>query len=84
MTAQAHWVIDAHGRSLDLTFADSSTRRRREWGPAVVGITAVLVVGVVGMVLINGIHDVAMTVARTGITGVIVKALLAASSRQER
>lgn len=91
MTEKRHLVTDAHGRSLDLTAVgqvvqvsvDPSPRRRR-LVPSVVGVTAVLVGGVVAVVLIVAIHDIAMTVAGTGATGMIFKALLAPSSRQER
>ncbi|MGW7595710.1 hypothetical protein [Streptomyces rubiginosohelvolus] len=92
MATREHWVIDAHGRSLDLTSdgqappasADLNIRRRREWLSVVVGVTAVLVGGVVGIVLINAIHDIAVTVAGTGVAGVLLKALLAPFHRRER
>jgi hypothetical protein len=94
MTGKRHLVTDAHGRLLDLMSvgqvsqapqvpADLSTQRRRLM-PSVVGVTAVLVGGVVGIVLIVAIRDIAMTVAGTGVSGVLLKALLAPSSQRER
>ncbi|WP_445520974.1 hypothetical protein [Streptomyces sp. NEAU-174] len=90
MSEKRHLVTDAHGRSLDLMSvgqvppvpADAGTRRHGKF--PVLGITAVLVGGVVGIVLINAIHDIAMTAAGTGVAGVLLKALLAPFHRRER
>ncbi|GAA0897924.1 MULTISPECIES: hypothetical protein [Streptomyces violaceusniger group] len=90
MSEKRHLVTDAHGRSLDLMSvgqvpavpAEGGTRRHRRL--SAVGITGALVGGAVGIVLIIAIRDIAMTLAGTGIGGVILKALLAPSSRQER
>ncbi|WP_413804244.1 hypothetical protein [Streptomyces sp. OE57] len=90
MSKRRHVVTDAHGRSLDLTAIGQAPQvpahpsPQHRLIPSVVAVTAVLVGGVVGIALINAIHDIAMTVAGTGATGLIFKALLATSSRQER
>ncbi|GAA1143325.1 hypothetical protein GCM10009577_79160 [Streptomyces javensis] len=90
MSEKRHLVTDAHGRSLDLMSvgqvppvpADAGTRRHGKF--PVVGITGVLVGGAVGIVLIIAIRDIAMTLAGTSVGGVVLKALLAPSRRQER
>lgn len=94
MTDNRHLVTDAHGRSTDLTTNAPVTGCRcggrgplpksRHWAKAAVAITVILAVGLVVSVLLLVVRDIVTTVASTGVTGLILKALLAPSNRRDR
>ncbi|WP_037680692.1 hypothetical protein [Streptomyces griseus] len=94
MTDDRHLVTDAHGRSTDLTSnapvigcrcgERAPLPRTRHWARAAVAITAILTVGLVVSVLLLVVRDIVTTVAGTGVTGLILKALLAPSNRRDR
>ncbi|MFF7452034.1 MULTISPECIES: hypothetical protein [unclassified Streptomyces] len=94
MTDDRHLVTDAHGRSTDLTSNApgigcrcgdrAPLPRTRHWARAAVAITAILTVGLVVSVLLLVVRDIVTTVAGTGVTGLILKALLAPSNRRDR
>ncbi|MEU4490075.1 hypothetical protein AB0H94_35260 [Streptomyces purpurascens] len=91
-----HRVADAHGRTVDLTpsgpalIHDSFDARLepqprgRPRGTAVVRVTAILAGGLVVSVLLVVIRDIVTTVASTSATGLLLKVLLAPSSRRHR
>ncbi|GAA2615576.1 hypothetical protein GCM10010304_81100 [Streptomyces roseoviolaceus] len=93
-----HRVADAHGRNIDLTptgmrstddctcsSAMAGTRLRgHPRGTVVIRVTVILTGGLVVTVLLLVIRDIVTTVASTSVTGLILKALLLPSHRQDR
>ncbi|TLQ38756.1 hypothetical protein [Streptomyces marianii] len=92
-------MFDAHGRQINLTATNAELahthpctcartqegpRLRGSRGAVVVRITVVLTVGLVVSVLLVVIRDVITTLASGSAVGLIVKALLAPSSRRGR
>lgn len=92
-------MFDAHGRQINLTATNvqparthpctcARTQEGPRWrgfrGAVVVRVTVVLTVGLVVSVLLVVIRDVITTLASGSAVGLIVKALLAPSSRRGR
>lgn len=84
-------MLDAHGRQINLTATNAQpahthpcTCARTSRGAVVVRVTVVLIGGLVVSVLLVVIRDIVTTVAGTGVTGLILKALLAPSNRRGR
>lgn len=94
----AHHVADAHGRTIDLTSTTPTpihgcpcTRtpagpqpRGRPRGAIAVRIAITLTAGLVACVLLVVIRDIVTTVASTGLTGFLLKLLLAPSPRRDQ
>ena len=94
----SHHVADAHGRTVDLTVgrpepiptyanvrpAADLRPRGHPRGAVAIYVAAVLTGGLVVSVLLVVLRDIVTTLASTSATGLIVKALLAPSSRQDR
>lgn len=94
----SHHVADAHGRTVDLTVdrpaptptyanvrpAADLRPRGRPRGAAAIYVAAVLTGGLVVSVLLVVLRDIVTTLASTSATGLIVKALLVPSSKQDR
>jgi hypothetical protein len=92
-----HTVADAHGRHVDFTLTGATpthcspcarpvigARSRGRPGAVVIRLAAILAAGLVVSVLLVVIRDIAITVANTGLTGLVVKALLTSSNRRDR
>lgn len=93
----SHAVADAHGRNVDLAAAGPAfthdcpctrhfarSRPRGRPGAVVIRVAAVLAAGVVTSVLLIVIRDIVTTMASTGATGLILRALLMPAGRRER
>jgi hypothetical protein len=83
MAKQRFAVTDAHGRLVTLipaeqqpqTQAVPAPRARRQHGSTAVTIAGIFVGGVVAVVLLIVIRDIATTVAGGGVTGLILQGL---------
>lgn len=91
-----HGVVDAHGRHVDMFRGPSSAHGctctrlapspepRGRPGAVVIRVVAVLTAGLVASVLLMVIRDIGTTVASTGATGLVIRALLTSLSGRER
>lgn len=93
----SHTVADAHGRNIDLTATGPApthdcpctrpfegARPRGRPGAAVIRVAAVLAAGLVASVLLIAVRDIVVTMASTGIGGLILKVLLMPSNKRDR
>ena len=90
-----HTVSDAHGRFVDVTSTGPTSthgcpcmrpsagpRPRGRPGAVAVRIAAIVTAGLVASVLLVVVRDIVTTLASTSATGLVIKALLAPSSRR--
>jgi hypothetical protein len=90
-------VADAHGRDVDFMLTEPASTHgcpcvsavpdpqpRGRPGTVAIRVAAVLTAGLVASVLLLAIRDIVTNVASTGVTGLLVRALLTPSNGRER